>query len=74
MVKKKAKDSTYYKRDYMKLITNTSMQSWSIPFTTPNGTEEIYMTPKQSIKVPASYINEYVIRYQKRSLISIRNA
>ena len=74
MVKKKAKGSTYYKRDNMKLITNTSLQSWSIPFTTPEGLQEIYITPKETIKVPASYINEYVIRYQKRSLISVKNA
>jgi hypothetical protein len=57
----------------MKSVTNTSLQSWSIPFTTPQGVEEIYLSPRQTIKVPASYINEYVIRYQTRNLISIRN-
>jgi len=74
MVKNYSEEGTYYERDYMKLITNTSLQSWSIPFSAEDGTKSIYLVPKQTIKVPASYINEYVIRYQERSLISIRNA
>jgi hypothetical protein len=58
----------------MKLITNTSLQSWSIPLSTEKGVKEFFITPKQTIKVPASYLNEYVIRYQNRNLISVRNA
>ena len=58
----------------MKLITNTSLQSWSLPLRTEKGVKSFYITPRQTIKVPASYITEDVIRYQQRSLIAIRNA
>ena len=58
----------------MKLVTNTSLQSWSIPFFTEKGLRDIYLTPKQTIKVPASYITEHAIRFQTRKLISIKNA
>ena len=58
----------------MKLIINTSLQSWSLPFRTDKGVKDFYLTPKQSIKVPASYITDHVIRFQERNLISIKNA
>lgn len=58
----------------MKQITNTSLQSWSLYFRTEKGVKSFYITPKQTIKVPASYITEDVIRYQARNLISIKNA
>ena len=58
----------------MKQITNTSLQSWSLPLQTPKGVQSIYLEPKQSVKVPASYITDHVIRYQQRNLIAIKNA
>ena len=58
----------------MKLITNTSLQSWSFPLFTEKGMRDFYLTPKQTIKVPASYVTDHVIRFQKRNLLSIRNA
>ena len=58
----------------MKQITNTSLQSWNIYLQTEEGVQSFYLTPKQSIVVPASYITDDVIRYQQRSLISIKNA
>ena len=58
----------------MKVITNTSLQSWSLPFQTEKGLESIYIAPRQTIQVPASYITEHVIRYQQRNLITIKNA
>jgi len=58
----------------MKVITNTSLQSWSLPFRTPNGIENHYLPPRQTIKVPASYLTDHVIRYQQRNLITIKNA
>lgn len=58
----------------MKLITNTSLQSWNLPLRTEAGNKGFYLMPKQSIKVPASYITEDVIRYQQRNLIAIKNA
>ena len=58
----------------MKSVTNTSLQSWSLPFRTEKGVKDFYLTPKQTIKVPASYITDHVIRFQKRNLISIKNA
>lgn len=58
----------------MKLLTNTSLQSWNIYLQTEEGVKSFYLAPKQSIAVPASYITDDVIRYQQRSLISIKNA
>ena len=58
----------------MKSITNTSLQSWSLPLRTPKGVQDFYLTPKETIKVPASYITDHVIRFQLRNLIAIRDA
>ena len=58
----------------MKTITNTSLQSWSIPLRTPAGIRHYYLTPNSSIQVPSSYITEYVGRYQQRRLIVVNNA
>lgn len=58
----------------MKIITNTSLQSWSIPLRTPKGIKHFYLTPNTSIQVPASYLTEYVDRYQQRRLIVVNNA
>ena len=57
----------------MKAITNTSLQSWSLPFRTEKGVESFFLTPRETVKVPASYITEDVIRYQQRNLITIKN-
>ena len=58
----------------MKIIMNTSLQSWSLPFKTKTGLQSYYLKPSESVKVPASYITENVIRYQQRNLITIKNA
>ena len=58
----------------MKQITNTSLQSWNLYLQTEEGAKSFFLTPKQTIQVPASYITEDGIRYQQRNLISIRNA
>ena len=58
----------------MKQITNTSLQSWNLYFQTEDGVKSFYLAPKQSVKVPASYITDDVIRYQQRNLIAIKNA
>lgn len=58
----------------MKVITNTSLQSWSLPFRTEKGLDNYYLNPRQTVKVPASYITDHVIRYQQRNLITIKNA
>ena len=58
----------------MKIIMNTSLQSWSLPFRTEHGVKTHYLQPNESIQVPASFITDVVIRYQKRQLISIKNA
>ena len=58
----------------MKSITNTSLQSWSLPLRTPKGVQNFFLTPKETIKVPASYITDHVIRFQLRNLIAIRDA
>ena len=58
----------------MKKIINTSLQSWSLPFRTPQGVKSYYLMPKQAIQVPASYLTDHVIRFEERKLITIRNA
>jgi len=58
----------------MKKITNVSLQAWSLPLSTENGIEDVYLQPKQTIKVPASYLTDYCFRYQDRKLITIKNA
>ena len=58
----------------MKIILNTSLQSWSLPFRTESGVKHFYLKPSESIKIPASYITDHVVRYEKRSLITISNA
>jgi hypothetical protein len=58
----------------MKLITNTSLQSWSFPLFTEKGMRDFYLAPKETIKVPASYITDHAIRFQQRKLIAIKNA
>ncbi len=57
----------------MKQIKNTSLQSWNIYLQTEEGVKSFYLTPEQTITVPASYITDDVIRYQQRNLISIKN-
>jgi len=58
----------------MKQLTNTSLQSWNLYLSTEEGIKSFYLAPEQTIVVPASYITDDVIRYQQRSLISIKNA
>lgn len=58
----------------MKIITNRSLQSWSLPLRTEKGVEDVYLSPRQSIKVPDTYITDHVIRFQERRLITIQNA
>ena len=58
----------------MKVITNTSLQSWNLPLRTQEGVQGYYLKPDESIEVPASYITDHVIRYQDRNLIAIRDA
>jgi hypothetical protein len=57
----------------MKIITNTSLQSWNLPVRTGKGVRHIYLQPNESIQVPASFITDHVIRFHERQLISIRN-
>ena len=40
----------------MKLITNTSLQSWNLPLTTEVGTKGFYLAPKQTIKVDTNNV------------------
>ena len=40
---------------------------------TPEGIKTFYLTPRQTVKVPASYLTEDVFRYQQRNLIKIQD-
>lgn len=56
----------------MKVITNVSIQGWSLPLRTSTGVEMHYLAPKRRIQVQDSAITEHLLRYQKRRLITIR--
>jgi hypothetical protein len=56
----------------MKVITNVSMQGWSLPLRTSKGVEMHYLAPKQRVQVQDGAITEHLLRYQKRKLITIR--
>ena len=56
----------------MKVITNVSMQGWSLPLRTPKGVEMQYLAPNSRIQVDNGAITEHLLRYQKRKLIQIR--
>ena len=58
----------------MKIIMNTSLQSWSLPLRTESGVKHYYLKPSESIQIPASYLTQNVITHEKRKLITIRNA
>jgi len=58
----------------MKIVTNTSMQSWSLPLRTPEGIKSHYLAPNSSVKIPDSYVTDHMQRFAQRQLISIKNA
>jgi len=58
----------------MKSITNTSIQSFEIYFTTDKGPETYWLRPQETVVVPSSYITEQVQLLTKRRILRVQNA
>jgi len=58
----------------MKLIQNTSLQTFPIYLRTEKGCKEVYLRPRQNIVVPDSYITEQITLLVKRRLFKVTNA
>jgi len=58
----------------MKSVTNDSLQSFEIYFTSPKGTIRKWLKPKETVVVPKSYISEQVQNMHNRRVLRIRNA
>ena len=61
-------------KSYMKLITNNSLQSFEIFLSTPKGPEPVWITPRQTVAVPAGYISEQIHNMVNRRMLSVKNA
>jgi len=58
----------------MKLITNSSLQAFEIYLSTPKGAEPVWITPRQTVAVPAAYISEQIFNMVNRRMLSVKNA
>ena len=58
----------------MKLIKNDSYTGRSIYLKTPSGPQSIWLTPKESVCVPESFISNTIRNLAKRRILKIRNA
>lgn len=55
----------------MKLITNNSLQAFTIFLLTEKGTKEKRLAPKESIAVPENYLSAQVQTLHKRRILKI---
>jgi hypothetical protein len=55
----------------MRIIQNTSLQGFNVPFQTPSGLWEIYLRPKASISVPDSYKSIVLDNLLKRRMLKV---
>lgn len=58
----------------MRSITNDSLQSFEVHFRTPKGIKSRWLTPRETIVVPTSYITEQIKNMQKMRLLRVKNA
>ena len=58
----------------MKSVTNTSIQSFEIYFSTPKGPEIYWLTPQETVVVPSGYITEQIQTLMKRRILRVQNA
>lgn len=56
---------------FMKVIQNTTLQGFNIPFNTPNGIVDIYLRPKKAVVVPLSYSSQILNTLIKRKQIRV---
>lgn len=55
----------------MKVIRNTTLQAFSVPFKTPKGLQEVYVRPRQTIEVPDSYTSVVLDNLIKRRMFKM---
>jgi hypothetical protein len=58
----------------MKSITNTSIQSFEVYLQTPKGPEVYWLSPNETLVIPASYLSEQIHTLVKRRIIRVQNA
>lgn len=58
----------------MKSITNTSIQSFEIYFTTDKGPEAYWLRPQETVVVPSSYLTEQVHTLVRRRILRVQTA
>jgi hypothetical protein len=58
----------------MKSITNTSIQSFEIYFTTDKGPESYWLQPQETVVVPQSYFSDQIRLLTKRRILRVQNA
>ena len=58
----------------MKSITNTSIQSFEIYFSTNKGPEIYWLKPQETIVVPVTYLTEQIHTLAKRRILRVSNA
>lgn len=55
----------------MKVIRNTTLQAFNVPFKTPKGLQEVYVKPRQTIEVPDSYTSIVLDNLIKRRMFKM---
>jgi len=58
----------------MKLVKNTSLQAFTIYFSTENGCDERWLKPGEGVVVPDHYITEQVLNLAKKRILKVVNA
>jgi hypothetical protein len=58
----------------MKLVKNTSLQAFTIFFSTEKGCDERWLQPGEGVVVPDHYITEQVLNLAKKRILKVVNA
>jgi hypothetical protein len=58
----------------VKIIKNTSMQGFSIPFGTPDGVTTIFLGSKKQIEIPDNWKSKVVENLVHRRMVRLTNA
>jgi len=58
----------------MKLVKNTSLQAFTIYFSTESGCDERWLKPGEGVVVPDHYITEQVLNLAKKRILKVVNA
>ncbi len=59
--------------DVTKVVKNYSVQGLFVILQTPEGAIQKWLEPKQSIKVPETYISQQIKNLHRRRLVTIGN-